>query len=199
MNFLAHFALSNKSQNLSVGSFLGDFVKGRLSGQYNREVEIGIKLHRAIDAYTDHHVLTRLSRERFGGKFKRIAGIMTDIAYDHLLALSWDSFYDESLSLFSKRVLNGVLEFKSLPSEAENLAKIMLRKNSLENYKNEKFLREACLSLHTRLKERTPMIEAPKKIIKTKKDLHSDFNLFYPQLMTFTAEWLKKNNKHETT
>ena len=70
MNFLAHFALSSKNQNLSIGSFLGDFVKGRLSGQYNREVEIGIKFHRAVDAYTDHHLLTRLSRERFGTSSK---------------------------------------------------------------------------------------------------------------------------------
>ena len=34
---------------------------------------------------------------------------MTDIAYDHLLALSWDSFYDEPLGSFSKRVLEDVL------------------------------------------------------------------------------------------
>ena len=108
MNFLAHFALSNKDQNLSIGSFLGDFVKGRLSGQYNQEIEIGIKFHRAVDAYTDQHLLTRLSKERFGTRFRRIGGIMTDIAYDHLLALSWDSFYDEPLSSFSKRVLEDV-------------------------------------------------------------------------------------------
>ena len=117
MNFLAHFALSNKDQNLSIGSFLGDFVKGRLSGQYNQEIEIGIKFHRAVDAYTDHHLLTRLSRERFGTRFKRIGGIMTDIAYDHLLALSWDSFYDETLSSFSKRVLEDILAYKNLPRD----------------------------------------------------------------------------------
>ncbi len=196
MNFLAHFALSNESQNLCTGSFLGDFVKGKLSGQYNREVEIGIRFHRAVDAYTDHHLLTKLSRARFGNRFTRIGGIMTDIAYDHFLALSWDNFYDEPLSLFSNRVLKDVLAFKSLPGEAEKLAKIMLKKNSLRNYKDEKFLREASLSLHKRLNERTPMIEAPEKIIKMKKELNGDFRLFYPQLMKFASEWLKKNFRH---
>ena len=196
MNFLAHFALSNESQNLCTGSFLGDFVKGKLSGQYNREVEIGIRFHRAVDAYTDHHLLTKLSRARFGNRFTRIGGIMTDIAYDHFLALSWDNFYDEPLSLFSKRVLKDVLTFKSLPGEAERLAKIMLRTNSLRNYKDEKFLREASLSLHIRLNERTPMIEAPEKIINMKKELSGDFRLFYPQLMKFAAEWLKENYQH---
>ncbi|MEC8299835.1 MAG: ACP phosphodiesterase [Pseudomonadota bacterium] len=199
MNFLAHFALSSKNQNLSIGSFLGDFVKGRLSGQYNREVEIGIKLHRAVDAYTDRHLLTRLSRERFGTRFRRIGGIMTDIAYDHLLALSWDSFYDEPLGSFSDRALKDVLAYKSLPRKAENLARIMLRKNSLENYKDEKFLREASLSLDKRLKGRTPIIEAPNKIIAVKKELASDFKFFYPQLMKFAAEWLKKNDQTKET
>jgi len=178
---------------------LGDFVKGRLSGQYNQEIEKGIKFHRAVDAYTDHHLLTRLSKKRFGTRFKRIGGIMTDIAYDHLLALSWDSFYDEPLSSFSKRVLEDVLTYKNLPIEAEHLAKVMLENNSLENYKDEMFLREASLSLDKRFKRRTPIFEAPDIIIKVKKELDSDFKLFYPQLMKFAAEWLEKNEQNKKT
>ncbi|MDC2964052.1 acyl carrier protein phosphodiesterase [Gammaproteobacteria bacterium] len=124
---------------------------------------------------------------------------MTDIAYDHLLALSWDSFYDEPLSSFSKRVLEDVLAYKYLPKEAENMAKVMLRKNSLEHYKDEMFLREVSLSLDKRLKGKTPIVEAPDKIIKIKKELDSDFKLFYPDLMKFAAEWLKKNDHNKKT
>ena len=130
MNFLAHFALSSESQNLTIGSFLGDFVKGNLFGRYNEEVELGIKFHRAIDTYTDQHSVTKLSKKRFGPRFRRIGGIMTDIAYDHLLALSWDRFYDEPIDLFSKRVLENVLGFNDLPQKAEELARIMIRKES---------------------------------------------------------------------
>ena len=115
------------------------------------------------------------------------------------MALSWDSFYDEPLGSFSDRALKDVLAYKSLPRKAENLARIMLRKNSLENYKDEKFLREASLSLDKRLKGRTPIIEAPNKIIAVKKELASDFKFFYPQLMKFAAEWLKKNDQTKET
>ena len=199
MNFLAHFALSNESQNLTIGSFLGDFVKGNIFGQYNEEIELGIKLHRAIDAYTDHHSLTKLSKDRFGPRFRRIGGIMTDIAYDPLLALSWDRFYDEPIDVFSRRVLENVLAFKGLPGKTENLARIMLRKNSLGNYRNEKFLVKASLNIHKRLSMRTPMLEAPRIIIKMKKELNCDFELFYPQLMNFASNWLKTTNKKEIT
>ena len=194
MNFLAHLALSGKSQNLTIGNFLGDFVKGNLFGRYDEEVELGIKFHRAIDAYTDHHLLIKLSKKRFGPRFRRIGGIMVDIAYDHLLALSWDKFYDEPIDLFSKRVLENILDFKELPWDAENLAKMMLRKNALEKYKNEEFLTDASLSIHKRLKNRTPMLEASEVIKNVKGELDRDFRFFYPQLIDFAAVWLQEND-----
>jgi len=194
LNFLAHLALSGKSQKLAIGNFLGDFVKGNLFGRYDKEIELGIKFHRAIDAYTDHHLLIKLSKKRFGPKFRRIGGIMVDIAYDHLLALSWDEFYDEPIDIFSKRVLEDVLAFEELPLEAENLAKIMLRKNSLEGYKNEEFLSDASLSIHKRLNNRTPMLEAPEVIKNVKWELDRDFRFFYPQIIDFAAVWLQEND-----
>ena len=186
--------MSGKSQNLIIGNFLGDFVKGRLFGQYDKDIELGIKFHRAIDAYTDHHLLIKLSKNRFGPRFRRIGGIMVDIAYDHLLALSWDKFYDEPIDRFAKRVLEDVLIFEELPWEAENLAKMMLRKNSLEKYKNEEFLSDASLSIHKRLKHRTPMLEAPEVIKNVKAKLDRDFRFFYPQLIDFAAVWLQEND-----
>ena len=194
MNFLAHLALSGENQNLTIGSFLGDFVKGNLFGRYDEEIELGIKFHRAVDAYTDHHLLIKLSKKRFGPRFRRIGGIMVDIAYDHLLALSWDKFYDEPIDLFSKRVLETVLAFKELPCEAENLAKMMLKKNSLERYKNEKFISDASLSIHKRLRNRTPMLEAPEAIKNVKEKLERDFRFFYPQLIDFATAWLQEND-----
>ena len=194
MNFLAHLALSGKNQSLTIGNFLGDFVKGNLFGRYDEEIELGIKFHRAIDAYTDHHLLIKLSKKRFGPRFRRIGGIMVDIAYDHLLALSWDQFYDEPIDLFSKRVLEEVLAFKELPCAAENLAKMMLRKNSLERYKNEEFLSDASLSIHKRLRNKTPMLDAPEAIKNVKGELDRDFRFFYPQLIDFAAAWLQEND-----
>ena len=119
---------------------------------------------------------------------------MVDIAYDHLLALSWHKFYDEPIDLFSKRVLEDILAFKELPFEAKNIAKMMLKKNSLERYKNEEFLSDASLSIHKRLKNRTPMLEAPEAIKNVKEKLERDFRFFYPQLIDFAAAWLQENN-----
>ena len=55
MNHLAHLLLAERSDGLLVGGFLGDFVKGRLKGDRPPAIEQGIKLHRYIDHFTDHH------------------------------------------------------------------------------------------------------------------------------------------------
>ncbi len=53
MNFLAHFHLAWPDEGLVAGGLEGDYIKGPLRGALPPDLERGIKLHRAIDAYTD--------------------------------------------------------------------------------------------------------------------------------------------------
>ena len=53
MNYLAHFHLAGDDPAMIGGALLGDFVKGSLGGEYHRDLERGIRLHRRIDAFSD--------------------------------------------------------------------------------------------------------------------------------------------------
>ncbi len=55
MNFLAHLYLSGNSEELLIGSFIADAVKGSNFEGYHPQVVKGIKLHRCIDTFTDSH------------------------------------------------------------------------------------------------------------------------------------------------
>ena len=55
MNYLGHLCLSDDSPECIVGNLLGDFVKGRPEGRFPPGVVRGIRLHRAIDGFTDGH------------------------------------------------------------------------------------------------------------------------------------------------
>ena len=55
MNFLAHFHLAWPDEGLVAGGLEGDYYKGPLRGDLPRDIERGVQLHRAIDAYTDGH------------------------------------------------------------------------------------------------------------------------------------------------
>ena len=104
VNYLAHAWLSRYSTDSLVGGMLGDFVKGRIDGRFSDPVCTGIRLHRAIDNYTDKHPLFRASRARISARRRRFAGIMVDVFYDHfaLILTAGDSAVGTNqLSLFS--------------------------------------------------------------------------------------------------
>src|SRR5436190_842749 len=88
MNFLAHLYLSGDDADVMTGNFIGDFVRGRnLAEQFGEKIARGIELHRAIDAFTDHHSVVKQSKTRLRPKYGHYSGVIVDIFYDHFLAL----------------------------------------------------------------------------------------------------------------
>lgn len=65
MNFLAHLHLSPGGDLVRVGNFMADAVKGRDLSAYPDELAHGIRLHRAIDQFTDAHPEVRAFRRHF--------------------------------------------------------------------------------------------------------------------------------------
>ena len=64
MNHLAHCFLSFGDEDVLLGNFIGDFVKGHDWQHYPELVQRGILLHRAIDSYTDNHPIADRSVAR---------------------------------------------------------------------------------------------------------------------------------------
>jgi len=92
MNFLGHLVLAGTDENLSLGAMLGDFVRGRVALQaFPAPVQKGILLHRHIDAFTDSRPEVAALRSWFPADFRRYAGIIIDLGFDHLLARDWDA------------------------------------------------------------------------------------------------------------
>ena len=58
MNFLAHAYLSFDHNDILVGNMISDFVKGNKKDLFSVNIQKGIVLHRAIDAFTDQHKAT---------------------------------------------------------------------------------------------------------------------------------------------
>ncbi len=97
MNYLAHILLSGDNPHMQVGGLLGDFVKGPLRGHYPVGVESGIQLHRSLDSYADN--LPEISElfVLFPAPWRRYAGIVIDVCFDHLLACNWRHYHDQPL------------------------------------------------------------------------------------------------------
>ena len=92
MNFLAHLFLAGPAAapdyaGRLVGQFIADSVPGRQLLAYPAAVQVGIRAHRAIDAFTDQHPLVRRTTARLrAAGLGKYAGVVADMGYDHLLA-----------------------------------------------------------------------------------------------------------------
>jgi len=103
LNFLAHTYLSGNNEDIIVGNFMGDYVKGRNYLHFPEQVKKGILIHRDIDYFTDMHLITRRNKQRVASQYHKYAGIIIDIFYDHFLACQWDQFSDLPLQEFVAR------------------------------------------------------------------------------------------------
>jgi acyl carrier protein phosphodiesterase len=104
MNYLAHLHLGGQRPGQLLGSLYGDFVKGRLQGQFAPEVEAAIQLHRRIDVFTDRHPLVDIALGRFSDTRRRYAGIVLDVFFDHCLARDWRLYAEGPLEVFTADV-----------------------------------------------------------------------------------------------
>ncbi len=136
MNFLAHTYLSGCSEEIIVGNFMGDYVKGRNYLLFPELVKKGILIHRDIDTFTDMHPITRRSKLRVAAKYHKYAGIIIDIFYDHFLASLWDNFSTLPLDEFVNRSYDLLKRnYKVLPEAIKTWFPTFLENNWMMAYK----------------------------------------------------------------
>lgn len=86
MNYLAHAYLSFGIPEITVGNLISDFIKGKKKFDYPARIQKGIALHRAIDEFTDTHLITRRAKLVFKEAYGHYSGPIIDVVYDHFLA-----------------------------------------------------------------------------------------------------------------
>lgn len=116
MNFLAHIYLSGDSDLVTIGNFMADGIKAKDYRKYEREIQIGILLHREIDTYTDAHPTVRKSTKRLHKKYGHYSGVIVDILYDHFLAKNWHRYSKIPLNKYVEDFYNSLEDnFDKLP------------------------------------------------------------------------------------
>ena len=194
MNHLAHFKVSHPDPDLMVGSFLGDFVKGRLNGDYPESVERGIRLHRAVDAFADQHPAARRSARRFAPPFRRFGPIMVDVIYDHFLAGRWACYHGEAMPDFCDAVFAALDEQGGLlPTRARRVAERMTASRSMEYYHRDHFVAGSLEHIGRRLKRDNPLARGFDEFARHRDELREDFEVFFPDLLAFCERWQQEN------
>lgn len=196
MNFLAHLYLAEGDDGLMLGALMGDFIRGRLTlHRFTPEIRSGIRLHRCIDRFTDHAVEVKKLRRGFPREFRRYAGIVIDLAFDHELARQWVRYSDTPLEQFDIEVRKLLARHgESLPQDLLRFMSYADRRGLFANYRDEDEMLFSLAGIGTRLKRANPLHRVGEVWPDLKPELAAGFEQFFPRLQSEVLDWRKRRS-----
>jgi acyl carrier protein phosphodiesterase len=194
MNHLAHTLLAGDDELLRLGGLMGDFVHGQPDPALPERLIAGIRLHRAIDVYTDSHPDVAAARNLLPSPYRRYAGILLDMWFDHLLARDFERWSGQALEPYSIGVREMLRRHElSLPAGLQRFRLYMEAHALPAGYARPEEMAAALDGISHRLSRANPVGEAMPVLTGLEAPLHERFEAFFPQLQGFAAEWTSAN------
>lgn len=189
MNYLAHAYLSFADSEIMAGNLVADFVRGKQIDDFPEAVQKGIRIHRLIDEYTDHHPVNLRARKFFEASVGRYSASFLDIAYDHFLSVgnTWepgDGWLFFSMDCY--RRMDEVLPL--LPDRFQKLYSYMKSENWLYRYREMEFIRQSFERLSRRATYLADENPAFSDFQSGYSDIRIAFGEFFPELKQYVQE-----------
>ncbi len=189
MNYLAHVYLSHNNEDLMIGNFIADHVKGKAIMDFSDEIRAGIVLHREIDQYTDSHPVFLKSKMRLANNYRKYAGVIVDMFYDHFLAANWNDYSDEGLEEYTKRNYKILMKkFIILPRKTKYILPFMAKSNWLMNYGSFEGLHRALSGMAKRTPYESRMEKATVDLKIDYELYKQEFREFFPEVINFSKK-----------
>lgn len=189
MNFLAHLYLSGDDEEIIVGNFIADHVKGKKFENYSPGIQEGILLHRSIDSYTDAHPVFITSKNRLATKYRKYAGVITDMFYDHFLSAEWSRYHPEPIDVFTRRMYAILLKkFLILPPRTKRMLPFMAKDNWLKGYGSLEGIDMALKGMDRRTPFNSGMGEAVSDLRNDYDLFRDEFRRFFPEMIRYTDQ-----------
>ncbi len=187
MNYLVHLYLAGSEEDSIIGNFIADHVKGSHWKNYTEGIQVGIKMHRSVDDFTDHHPLILEAKKYFSKDFGLAAGILVDVFFDHLFAIEWvEKKSKQDLQTFTDQMHTVLIKHQSiLPERSQRFLGYMLEYNILYEYQRIEGIEQTLRGLSRRLKDRFKLWEAIPHFINNKNELTLIFNSFITELRDY--------------
>ena len=184
MNFLAHLYLSGKEEDVIIGNFVADAIKGNSLQRFPEGMERGIRLHREIDHYTDSHPVFKTSRSRLVPTYRMYAGVIVDLYYDHFLARYWNEYSEEDLSQFvASTYFLMIRRFNLLPLRSRRILPFMITQNWLVNYRDLSSLQRVFYGMSRRTSHPSGMENAIRDLESGYDMFENEFRAFFPEII----------------
>lgn len=184
MNYLSHLFLAEATAESLIGNLAGDFVKGAIGDRFPPGIAAGIRHHRRVDAFTDAHPSVAAFRRVLIPDHGHYARIISDMFFDHFLAIDFERYAREPLDAFLARVY-GLIDqhVDELPGRLAFVYPHMRDGGWLESYATIDGIHLALTNLSHRLSRRPHLETATHHLIDSRAELERLFHAFFPDIM----------------
>ena len=184
MNFLAHIYLSGDNKMITIGNFVADAIRGNKYKLLSPEFQVGIKLHRHIDTFTDAHPIVRQSTKRLHKNYSHYSGVIVDILYDHFLAKNWTQYSNIPLETYIDDFYKCLDEhFDILPERFQKLMPFMVADNWLLSYAEIDGIQRVLNGMNRRTKNKSGMNLATNELKEFYSEFENEFTTFFEELI----------------
>lgn len=194
MNHLAHVLLAGDDELLRLGGLMGDFVRGTPDPALPPRLVDGIRLHRAIDVFTDNHPDVVAARALFAPPYRRYASILLDMWFDHCLARDFARWSGVLLEAFSDDVRALLHRHDALlPDDLRRFRAYMDAHDLPAGYADRAEIGRALAGIGRRLRRTNPLDTALPVLLALEAPLQACFLRFFKELRDFARVWVEAN------
>lgn len=189
MNFLAHVYLSFDNQEVAIGNFIADQIKGTNYEEFSPDIQKGIQLHRLIDEFTDSHPIYKKWCRTIFKDQGHYARVVVDILFDYFLAKNWSEYHTLTLEEFSADFYN-LLESnrKILPERVLYMMPYMVTHNWFVKYRSLDGIDRILKGMHKRANYSSTMNTAVELISTYNDAFEGDFKCFFNELIVYSKK-----------
>jgi len=181
LNYLAHSILSYTDGQL-VGNMIADFIKNNERENFPLEIQEGIRLHRAIDTFTDSHPAVSEAKKIFSPLVRLYSGAFVDVAFDYFVA---HLYPENELKKHSQKAYRILWENeKWLPESYKKMLVRMEQDDWLANYRQDQNIQYSMQNVLNKAKYLDKDIPVFDAFLENKEKLQYYFDNFFPDILT---------------
>lgn len=179
-----------------LGGLLGDHVRGlQVLRRFPPAVRRGIRLHRHIDRFTDHHPQVKALLRQFPKPFRRYGGIIIDVAFDHELAKHWGRYAEVPLDDFDAEIRALLARNDDLvPDRLRSFMRYADRRGLFAAYRHESEMLYSLAGVGTRLRRANPLGEVDLVWHELAGPCAVTFEAVFPLIQSEVDDWVKRTS-----
>ena len=206
MNLLAHALLAcstlensnlkDSSGQECTGALMADYFTGQNLLNYPPGIQKGIRQHRDIDDFTDHHRVFMEYRTAIAGAGapRFTSGILADIFWDHVLASEWETWGKPLCGQDLEPFCAGVYERldRTRAYHSPGFAKAypwIVGMSWLSSYARREGIERTLMGLAARMSGAWVLEGCIRIMDELDGQMRQSFALFWPDLVVFAKNW----------